>query len=69
MLLLNLIPLIDVTFSTPTPGYNNKPLQRQTNRAALWKYSVANGNVLTMEVRQLGTSPYSGSPILRSICV
>ncbi len=23
MLLLNLIPLIDVTFSTPTPGYVN----------------------------------------------
>jgi hypothetical protein len=25
MLLLNLIPLIDVTFSTPTPGYNICP--------------------------------------------
>jgi hypothetical protein len=35
MLLLNLILLIDVTFSTPTPGYNSKlspsPLQGSKN--------------------------------------
>jgi hypothetical protein len=32
MLLLNLILQIDVTFSTPTPVYNNNPLSSPTAR-------------------------------------
>ncbi len=36
MLLLNLILLIDVTFSTPTPGYANHPDSSHSLAFPLW---------------------------------